>query len=267
MCVFPETQLGYDSDEDDDIFADKKMKAKTKTKTPTKNAAINQPMAPVSIPEAFQVIGGDRYFKMKLPLLQFAYKDENIMDRYCSIVHMPSGCAEKGIVDYKIRAGMVQLIVNVTRLMVFHPYEYASQFRDEHNNPIYVDKDHVKIHGHFEAVKKMKGSSSSNRIFYVFEFQPSIMIEGDKVYEETYWDNGVLVKIPGFQLIKSTKGKHPQIFAHFEFKKKVDGHGFAQANSCEDLLEGDEDESSSEESNDSNDAADAPPFGFFGFGN
>jgi len=207
------------------------------------------------------VIGGDRYYRMKLPILQFPFKDENNVDRYCSIVHMPSGCAERGIVDFTIRGGVVKVILNASRLLMFHPYEYSTFFLDSDKNPIYQDKDHVKIHGHFDAVKKLKGASSSNRIFFVFEFKPDIIIDGDKVFDKTYEDAGTLHTIPGFQLIKATTGKHPQIFAHFEFKQKVDGHDFAQPDSDEDHLEGkvndssssSEEESSDEESSDDDD--------------
>jgi len=267
--LFPAANLDYDSDEDDDIFGSRKKKPapapEPETKpaaTPAKSPAFKAP--PVSIPEAFQVIGGDRYYRMKLPLLQFPFKDEYNVDRYCSIVQMPSGCAEKGIVDIKIRGGVVKIIVNVTRLLLFHPIEYASFFLDANQNPIYQDSDHVKIHGHFDAVKKLKGTSSSNRILYVFEFKPDIIIEGDKVYEETYEDQGTVYTIPGFSLIKATTGKHPQIFAHFEFKQKVDGHDFAQPDSDEDHLEGDVDDSSSsssseEESDDDDDGTGPVP--------
>lgn len=243
-----EAELDYDSDEDDAIFdnSDKKVAQSSKSSS-KKPAAVPRPsMGPVSIPEAFQVIGGDRYFRMKLPLLQFAYKDEHNINRYCSIVHMPAGCAEKGIVDFSISGGKVQLMMNATHLMMFDPVKYSQLFRDGHGNQIYMDKDHVKTHGHYEAVKKMKGSSSFNRIIYVFEFQPDIIIDGDKVYDETIIDDGVEKVNPGFMLIKATKGQRPQIFAHFEFKQKVDGHDFAQAESDEDLLEGDEDDESSD---------------------
>jgi len=250
--LFLAANLNYDSDEDDDIFGGAKSskpeaKPAAAAAAPAKKAAEQFKAPPVSIPEAFQVIGGDRYYRMKLPLLQFPFKDENNVDRYCSIVHMPSGCAERGIVDFTIRGGVVKIIVNVTRLLIFHPLEYAAFFLDDDKQPIYQDKDHVKIHGHFDAVKKLKGSSASNRIFYVFEFKPDIIIDGDKVFEETYEDLGTMHTIPGFQLIKATTGKHPQIFAHFEFKQKVDGHAFAQPDSDEDFLEGDVDDSSSSE--------------------
>jgi hypothetical protein len=192
---------------------------------------------------------------MKLPFLQFEYKDENSINRYCSIVQMPSGCAERGVVDFKIKNGTVQLIINVTHLMIFNPLQYAALFRDAAGNAIYHDNDHVKIHGHHDAVKKLKGSSASNRIFYVFEFKPDITIDGDKVFEEVDEDSGTQYVIPGFQLIKASKGKNPQIFAHFEFKKKSDGHAFAQAQDEEDHLQGDEDDSSSSSSSSSSDGA------------
>jgi len=240
---FLATKLDYDSDEDDDIFGGRKKAAQ-----PTKPAPAKAP-APAyrapSIPSAFQVIGGDRYFRMKLPLLQFPYKGDDNTDRYTSIVQMPSGCAERGIVDFKIKNGTVKLIVNVSLLMIFHPTDYCALFLDSNGDPIYKDMDHVKIHGHFDAVKKMKGSAATNRIFFVFEFKPDIVIDGDKVFEEKYVDAGIEYVIPGFQLIKATTGKSPQIFAHFEFKQKVDGHAFAQAESDEDHLQGEEDESSS----------------------
>ena len=192
---------------------------------------------------------------MKLPFLQFEYKDENSIDRYCSIVQMPSGCAERGVVDFKIKFGTVQLFINVTHLMIFNPLEYAALFRDAAGNPIYHDSDHVKIHGHHDAVKKLKGSSASNRIYYVFEFKPDITIDGGKVFDEVYEDSGTQHIIPGFQLIKASKGKNPHIFAHFEFKKKSDGHAFAQAQDEEDHLQGDEDDSSSSSSSSSSEGA------------
>jgi hypothetical protein len=90
------------------------------------------------------------------------------------------------------------------------------------------ESDHVKIHGHHDAVKKLKGSSASNRIHYIFEFKPDITIDGGKLFDKFYEDSGTQHFIPGFQLMKASKWKNPHIFAHFEFKKKSDGHAFAQ---------------------------------------
>jgi hypothetical protein len=68
--------------------------------------------------------------------------------------------------------------------------EYAAIFRDTAGNAIHHESDHVKIHGHHDAVKKLKGSSASNRIYYVFEFKPDITIDGGKVIDEVYEDSG-----------------------------------------------------------------------------
>jgi hypothetical protein len=241
----PATKLDYDSDEDDNIFGEKKKAAAS---TPQKPKA-----PPVNIPEAFQVANGDRYFKMELPLLQFPYTDENGVDRYCSIVHMPSGSGGKRIVDYKIKNGTVSVVVDYSRLQMFHPSSFAEHFEDENGDLIYDRGDDVKICGHRDAVKKLR-ATKTNRIFFVFEFKPQCVIEGDKVYDETYEDNGETYTIPGYQLL-STEGIMPQIFCQFEFKQKVDGHDVDQAMIDEDHLKGNEDDSSSSSDSSSSDSS------------
>ena len=194
------------------------------------------------------MIGGDCYYRMTLPLLQFEYKDDDFIDRYCSIVHMPAGCAEKGVVDFHVSNNKVQLIINVTHWLMFDAVEFSKIFRDPEGNPLYPDRDHVKIHGHHAAIKKLKGSTSkTNRIFFVFEFSPNCVIENDTVYIETLKDGNEETLIPGFQLIKSTTGPNPQVFAHFEFLQHVDGHEADQPMEDEIMLVGEEDESTEEE--------------------
>ena len=90
FCLALAADLEYDSDPDDDIFGNNKPKAKA---TPAKPAAAAKPRAPDAFIPKPQMYGGDARYRMTLPLLQFPYKDENNIDRYCSIVQMPSGCA------------------------------------------------------------------------------------------------------------------------------------------------------------------------------
>ena len=249
FCLALAADLEYDSDPDDDIFGDNLPKAKA---TPAKPAAAAKPRAPDAFIPKPQMYGGDARYRMTLPLLQFPYKDENNIDRYCSIVQMPSGCAEKGVVDFKITNGMVLLEWNATNLIIYNPEQYANFFRHPNNVPIYPSRDHVKIHGHHTAVQKLKGNHKTNRIIFTFHFKPDTVIEGNKVFAETLEDGKT---IPGFQLIKATQGEYPQIFAHFEFKQKADGHAFAQPTVDEDHLTGNEDDNSSDEKS----ASDASP--------
>jgi hypothetical protein len=131
--------------------------------------------------------------------------------------------------------------MNATHLLMYQPKEYCKYFKNTAGERLYMDDDHVKVHGHWKALNQLM--AKGGQIFFVFEFKTEAPVE-NYFYEEIYIDGGEEHIIPGFKVIKTKDSQHPQLFAHFELKVKRDKPTVDQPAKLVDFLTGHVDDES-----------------------
>lgn len=178
--------------------------------------------------------------KMKIPILVFAWIDDNGFERVTLVGHLPAGAFKKGCVSATITKNrIVSIKLDYTHLVMLDPMKYNKAFKDNHDNLIY-DESHSRTVQHKETVKEMKGYRPTTRLTVEMKISMPTWVENKFTDEEGF---------DGFQVFKAGNESNPQLIIHLEMMGKQTGHDDKQADDYEDFCE-----SSSSSSSDSDDS-------------